>query len=205
MFSKNCFCKRNIYQIVRLVLAAVSANGLNSQLLNDLSAALVQAWKGELFNQLTLSAAKGNLTILSRSFNEGRAWKIFDAEMIIRTLPTTFPQIFCKIILISKVIIKSIIYADYNIFTQYTLISCEQLGIHCWWTLSEIAAHHPGAAGSWPGFRKRVPKIQGCPTVALACDRAFKTCDKPTVLSTVQLGFFRKFGKIEATTYELYL
>ena len=31
MFSKNCFCKRNIYQIVRLVLAAVSANGLKRQ------------------------------------------------------------------------------------------------------------------------------------------------------------------------------
>ena len=29
MISKNCFCKRAIYQIVRLVLAAVSANGLS--------------------------------------------------------------------------------------------------------------------------------------------------------------------------------
>ena len=42
--------------------------------------------------------------------------KIFDAEMSIRTLPTTLLQIFCKIILISKVIIKSIIDADDNIW-----------------------------------------------------------------------------------------
>ena len=34
---------------------------------------------------------------------ESIAWKIFEGEMLIRTLPTTLLQIFCKVILISKV------------------------------------------------------------------------------------------------------
>ena len=40
--------------------------------------------------------------------------KIFIGEMLIRTLPTSLLQIFCKIILNSKVIVKSIIDPDDN-------------------------------------------------------------------------------------------
>ena len=40
--------------------------------------------------------------------------KIFEGEMVMRTVRTTLLQIFCKIILISKVIIKSIIDQDDN-------------------------------------------------------------------------------------------
>ena len=40
--------------------------------------------------------------------------KIFDGEMLIRSLPTTLLEIFCKIMVISKVILKSIIDPDDN-------------------------------------------------------------------------------------------
>ena len=40
--------------------------------------------------------------------------KIFEGEMLIRTLPTTFLQIFSKIILNSKVSVKSILDPDDN-------------------------------------------------------------------------------------------
>ena len=55
-----------------------------------------------------LDSVESNLTILSKSYNESRAWKIFDREMLIKKLLTTPLQIFCKIILIFKVVIKSI-------------------------------------------------------------------------------------------------
>ena len=38
--------------------------------------------------------------------------KIFEGEMLIRTLPTTLLQIYCKIIPNSDVIVKSVIAPD---------------------------------------------------------------------------------------------
>ena len=40
--------------------------------------------------------------------------KIFEGEILIRTLPTTLLQIFCKFISNSKIIVKSISGADDN-------------------------------------------------------------------------------------------
>ena len=40
--------------------------------------------------------------------------KIFDGEMIIRTLPATLLQVFCKNILNSKIVVKSISGPDDN-------------------------------------------------------------------------------------------
>ena len=40
--------------------------------------------------------------------------KLFEWEMLIRTLPTTLLQIFCKIILNSKIIVQSILDPDDN-------------------------------------------------------------------------------------------
>ena len=39
---------------------------------------------------------------------------MFDGELLIRILPTSFFQVFCKIILISKIIVKSIMIPDDN-------------------------------------------------------------------------------------------
>ena len=66
------------------------------------------------FNPLMLTAAKTSLTILMKSSGFSTIGKIFEGEMLIRTLPTTLLQIFCKIILNSKVIVKSIIDPDDN-------------------------------------------------------------------------------------------
>ena len=61
-------------------------------------------------NPLMLTAAKTSLTILMMSFRLKH--KIFQGEMLFRTLPTTLLQIFCKIILNSKVIVKRIFDPD---------------------------------------------------------------------------------------------
>ena len=45
--------------------------------------------------------------------------KLFDGEMLIRTLPTTLLQIFCNIILNSKVIDENILDPDDNFERSY--------------------------------------------------------------------------------------
>ena len=55
-------------------------------------------------NPLTLREAKGGLTMLVKSFRQKHNWKIFEGEMLIRTLSTTLFQLLCKIVLNFKVI-----------------------------------------------------------------------------------------------------
>ena len=55
-----------------------------------------------------------SLIILMKVLSESVIWKIFEGEMLIKTLPTTFLQLFLKIILYFKVIVKSIIDPDSN-------------------------------------------------------------------------------------------
>ena len=65
--------------------------------------AMVQFWliarKWMNINPLTPSAAESSRAILSKSLDESRAWKTFDAEILIRTLPTTLLQLFVKFFL----------------------------------------------------------------------------------------------------------
>ena len=55
-------------------------------------------------NPLTLREAKGGLTMLVKSFRQRHNWTEIEGEMLIRTLSTTLFQLFCKIVLNSKVI-----------------------------------------------------------------------------------------------------
>ena len=50
---------------------------------------------------------------------EGITGEIFEEGMLIRTLPTTLLQIFCKIILYFQVIVKSITEEDYRVTLAY--------------------------------------------------------------------------------------
>ena len=50
--------------------------------------------------------------------------EIFEGEMFIRTLKTTFLEIFWEITLNLKVIIKSIIYPDNNIKSNPQAVMC---------------------------------------------------------------------------------
>ena len=60
-----------------------------------------------------LAEAKSSLTILGKSLRlKHLTDEIFEGEMLIRTLPTALLQIFCEVILDSKVIAISIIYPD---------------------------------------------------------------------------------------------
>ena len=45
--------------------------------------------------------------------------KIFEVEILVRTLPITFLQTFCKIIFNSKVITKNISEPDENFWRNY--------------------------------------------------------------------------------------
>ena len=58
-------------------------------------------------NPLILTEAKSSQTILIKSCSKCIVRKIFDGEMLIRTYPTTLPEMFCKIILNFKVMVKS--------------------------------------------------------------------------------------------------
>ena len=68
-----------------------------------------------MINPLMLMAAKYGLTILMKS-SEGKAKlrKIFQGEMFMRTILRILHQIFPKIILNFKLIVKSIIGPDNN-------------------------------------------------------------------------------------------
>ena len=61
-----------------------------------------------------LAASINSLTMLLKAFKYMDNWEIFGGEMLIRTLITTLPQMFCKIILIFKVIFKSTIGPEDN-------------------------------------------------------------------------------------------
>ena len=63
-------------------------------------------------NPLMLTAAKSSLTNLIPGKSIFR--EIFEGMIFYRTIPTTLLQIFCKIILNSKVIVKSIVVPDGN-------------------------------------------------------------------------------------------
>ena len=49
---------------------------------------------------------------------KSKVQKIFEGEILIRILPTTLLQIFCKIILYSKVINKSMVHPDDNFISM---------------------------------------------------------------------------------------
>ena len=70
--------------------------------------------RGFNINPLMLKAAKTTWQFLWNLSNESIVEKIFEGELLIRTLPTTLLQIFCKISCNSKVIVKSIIDPDDN-------------------------------------------------------------------------------------------
>ena len=70
---------------------------------------------------VNLKAPRNNLTISISGISQFQVYqakqllgKYFEGGMLIRTLPATFLQIFCKIILNSKVIVKNIIDPDDN-------------------------------------------------------------------------------------------
>ena len=48
------------------------------------------------------------------SFKQKQNWKIFEGEMLIRTLAVTLLQMFCKITVNSKIIVKSMLDPDVN-------------------------------------------------------------------------------------------
>ena len=49
---------------------------------------------------------------------KSKVQKICEGEMLIRILPTTLLQIFCKIILYSKVINKNMVHPDNNFISM---------------------------------------------------------------------------------------
>ena len=49
-----------------------------------------------------------------KSFKQKQNWKIFEGEMLIRTLAVTLLQMFCKITVNSKIIVKSMLDPDIN-------------------------------------------------------------------------------------------
>ena len=61
-----------------------------------------------------LMRAQSCLTILMKSFDQRELGKIFEGKMLIRTLPTTFLQIFCEENLDFQVIVKSNMDPDDN-------------------------------------------------------------------------------------------
>ena len=74
-------------------------------------------------NPLILTAPKCSLAIYFAFAGKSKVMKIFDEEMSIRTLPTTLLQIFCKVILNFRVIVKSITDPDENLWkNSYVLM-----------------------------------------------------------------------------------
>ena len=69
-----------------------------------------------------------NKTILGKLSGESIVWKISEGEMFIKTIPIFCLQIFWKIILNSKGIVKSIIDPDTNRAQQYPANPGSQVG-----------------------------------------------------------------------------
>ena len=70
-------------------------------------------------NLIMNTTAKSSQTILLNLAGKRKIGKIFEGEMLIRILPTTLLQIFCKIILISQAIVKSIENPDDNFLEEF--------------------------------------------------------------------------------------
>ena len=66
-----------------------------------------------IFNPLIPTAAKKQPDNFDQILpGKGIVRKIFDGEMLVRTYPTTLPQMFCKIIFNFKVMVKSSLGPD---------------------------------------------------------------------------------------------
>ena len=89
---------------------------MRCNLYNSISAVVFIKLSFQIFkcNPLILTAAKTSLRILKKSCRQKHSEEIFDGEMSIRKIPTTLPQIFCKMIINCKDIVKSIIDPDDN-------------------------------------------------------------------------------------------
>ena len=65
-----------------------------------------------IIDLLLLAMVKTSLTIFRNLTVKSKIGKIFEGGMLLRIIPTTLLQIFCKSIDISKVITKSIVRPD---------------------------------------------------------------------------------------------
>ena len=73
------------------------------------------SYEHQWVNPLILAAAESTWQFWWNLWRESILKKNFDGDMLIRTLPATFLEKNCKIIVNSKVIIKSIIDPDDNL------------------------------------------------------------------------------------------
>ena len=73
----------------------------------------------QALNPLMLAAAKTAWQFWWNLSSKSVFGKIFEGEMLIRTLPTTLLQIFCKISFNPKVIVRSTIDPDDNFYRNF--------------------------------------------------------------------------------------